>query len=92
MQANLAILGKGHSTKTLELQSDCFAGAYTRDAESRGILDSDDAQEGAQLLIGLGDDLPVDHPSAHGTGNERAVAFQKGYLNGARPCMSYTAR
>ncbi|CAA9583055.1 MAG: YpfJ protein, zinc metalloprotease superfamily [uncultured Thermomicrobiales bacterium] len=71
-----------------ELMADCYAGVWTQDADTRGILESGDVEEAVVLALQLGDasgTSPYD-PSAHGTNAQRANAFLDGYLNGISAC------
>jgi hypothetical protein len=40
----------------LELQADCFAGVWGRYAQSRGLLEPGDADEGLNAAAAIGDD------------------------------------
>lgn len=83
------------ATPVLELQADCFSGAWFAYAQENGVGDytlSDDDIAGALLgLVQLGD-APGDEasdPAAHGSAFDRVSAFQDGYLGGASPCVDY---
>jgi uncharacterized protein len=71
-----------------ELQADCLAGSYARDAETRGLLDPGDVTEAVAISAISGDApwLPRDEYGAHGTGDERVAAFMRGYLDGFIGC------
>jgi len=80
---------------TIELQADCFAGAWVADAQRNGVagvrLSDRDVTSALLGLIQLGDmpgNLP-DDPAAHGSAFDRVSAFQDGYLGGVRPCADY---
>ncbi|MEY3341521.1 MAG: hypothetical protein RLZZ269_1432 [Actinomycetota bacterium] len=82
-------------TPTLELQADCFTGAWFAHAQKTGIGEYDLSDEditGALLgLVQLGD-APGDDasdPAAHGSAFDRVSAFQDGYLGGVAPCVDY---
>ena len=71
-----------------ELQADCFAGAWSRHVQERGLLDAGDLDE-ATLAVFTARDLPgtdFTDPSAHGTGFERTRAFTDGYEDGPKAC------
>ena len=80
---------------TIELQADCFAGAWVADAQRDGVagvrLSDRDVTSALLGLIQLGDmpgNLP-DDPAAHGSAFDRVSAFQDGYLGGLQPCVDY---
>lgn len=71
-----------------ELQADCLAGSYARDAQTRGMLDHGDITE-ALAMSSIGGDtpgLPQDQPGAHGTSDDRVTAFMLGFLDGFIGC------
>jgi len=89
----------GHHVQTLlgieptpgpgfELQADCAAGAYTRDAATRGLLNDGDITEAVTSSASAGDPpwLPRDQLGAHGTNDDRITAFMAGYLGGFLGC------
>jgi uncharacterized protein len=71
-----------------ELQADCLAGVYARDAGQRGLLDPGDLTEAVALAASVGDPLglPQDAPGAHGINDDRITAFMRGYLQGVEAC------
>jgi hypothetical protein len=71
-----------------ELQADCLAGAYASEAGQQGLLDPGDITEAVTSSAEAGDPvgLPQDAPGAHGTNDDRIVAFMRGYLDGATGC------
>ena len=85
-----AILGWGPpvlSEKETELQADCFAGAWSRSADDRGLLDEGDLEEAVETLVNVGD--PRDtwfSPQGHGTPEQRIEAFEIGFDSGAAAC------
>jgi predicted metalloprotease len=82
-------------TIVLELQADCFAGAWTKDVEegnSDTFSVTDDQLDASvagflQLRDGIG--IEANDPNAHGTGFDRIGAFQDGLENGAEKCATY---
>lgn len=74
----------------LELMADCYAGVWTQDADTRGILHPGDVEEAILLALEIGDPTgtsPHD-PSAHGTNPQRVKAFLDGYFDGIIACES----
>jgi predicted metalloprotease len=71
-----------------ELQADCLAGAYASEAGQQGLLDPGDITEAVTSSAEAGDPvgLPQDSPGAHGTNDDRIIAFMRGYLDGATGC------
>lgn len=72
-----------------ELQADCLAGAYARDAGTRGWLNPGDVMEAVTSEASAGDPLwlPQDQLGAHGRGDDRIAAFMRGYLDGFLGCQ-----
>jgi hypothetical protein len=83
------IFSRTQFTIQTELQADCFAGAYTRDANQRGILEPGDVDEAAEMLQKIGD--PANTPwyarGAHGTAAQRVSAFRIGFEKGVMGCL-----
>ena len=75
-------------SKPFELQADCLAGVYAKEAEQQGLLDPGDVTEGVLMSASVGDPtwMPQDSPGAHGTNDERITAFMRGYINGLGDC------
>lgn len=80
---------------TLELQADCFAGAWTAHARDEGVggrsISDRDITASLLGLVQLGDrpgDAPTD-PAAHGSAFDRVSAFQEGFIGGTEPCVTY---
>jgi uncharacterized protein len=70
-----------------ELQADCFAGVYAKDAMDRGLLDASDIPEATAQSYASGDS--TFRWNAHGTSEQRVIAFRLGYLQGFQSCLSY---
>lgn len=75
----------------LELQADCFAGAWARDASDRGLLDDPkEIEEALNAASAVGDDTiqqktqgRVDPESwTHGSSAQRVQWFQRGFQTG----------
>lgn len=84
IQWQLELAGYGGSVARtnpdMELQADCFAGVYTLDASSRGLLEEGDLMEAVYLSAGSGGDYE------HGTGDQRTASFLLGFLTGLAGC------
>jgi predicted metalloprotease len=82
IQLQRGIFRSVRSTLRLEQQADCFAGAYVRDADARGVLSEGDVQEALDLF----GDMPG-RSQTHGTRRQRIAAFQKGLDGGVDACL-----
>lgn len=69
------------ATKQKELQADCWAGAWVRDANKRGVATEADAKEAGTTLYAAGD-YEVNAADHHGTPDERLKWFGNGYRTG----------
>ena len=84
----------------LELQADCYAGVWAHSAEDRGKLETGDIEEGLNAASAVGDDriqrrttgtVNVDS-FTHGSAQQRAVWFKKGYETGnSKNCDTFAA-
>jgi predicted metalloprotease len=81
-------LDEGFYTIEVELQADCLAGVFTQEAIARGWATEADLTDAHQLAIFIGDmpDTTFDDPSAHGTGEQRLLAFTTGLEDGVFGC------
>lgn len=72
----------------IELQADCLAGVWARDADDRELLDEGDLEEGIVALFRVRDPKGTDFfdPQAHGTAGERIDAFNNGFDFGLDAC------
>lgn len=72
----------------IELQADCLAGVWSRNADDRGLLDEGDFEEGIVALFRVRDPKGTDFfdPQAHGTAGERIDAFNNGFDFGLDAC------
>jgi len=77
------------ASNAYELQADCLAGSYARDAGTRGLLEPGDVTEAVAMSSRGGDPLwlPQDQPGAHGTSDDRITSFMRGYLDGFVGCQ-----
>ena len=74
----------------LELQADCLAGAWARDADERSQLDQGEISEALNAAAAVGDDAiqqqagqQVDQDSfTHGSSEQRVSWFRRGYDTG----------
>jgi predicted metalloprotease len=87
--------GTSDRTVDLELQADCFAGAWTAhvadgnaDGFGPGDIDLDKTVAG-MIAIRDAPGTSPDDPYAHGSGFDRVSAFQDGYESGAVKCAEY---
>jgi predicted metalloprotease len=82
-------------TVDLELQADCFAGAWTAhvaagEAPSFSPADLDlDRTVAGMLSIRDMPGISPDDPFAHGSGFDRVSGFQDGFSNGPAECAAY---
>lgn len=84
-----------YGSTTIELQADCFAGAWAAHVKADGLgpfTMGDNDVTGALLgLVQIGD-APGDSaydPAAHGSAFDRVSAFQDGFTGGIAPCVAY---
>ena len=79
----------GSSVKPLELQADCFAGAWGNSVYRKGLLGPGDIEEAIQTALAVGD-FDVGNAQHHGTPEERRAAWLLGF-EGGRPsdCNRY---
>ena len=88
-------VGAEGRTIDLELQADCFAGAWTRDVVDghSALFSIDEAglDRSVAGLIAISDmpGTPADDPLAHGSGFDRIGAFLDGYDGGPGTCADY---
>ncbi len=74
----------------LELQADCFAGAWAKSADQRNLLDEGEISEAINAAAAVGDDriqsqagMRVDPEQfTHGTSDQRVQWFRRGYDTG----------
>ena len=77
------------TVKELELQADCFGGAWVASAGSRGLLQPSAQGETLDAFLLAGDPASTwFRPDLHGTADERTTAFVVGTVNGTPSCTS----
>ncbi len=88
-------LGRGEvSSITTELQADCLAGAWARDAQARQVLEVGDIDEALNAAAAIGDDTLQKKSQGyvqpetwtHGSAKQRSDAFRKGLDGGIPAC------
>jgi predicted metalloprotease len=83
------ILGRAESPDSIavELQADCLAGAWARDADRRTLLEIGDLDEALDAAAAIGDDMIQKKTTGrvqpetwtHGSSKQRVGAFRKGH-------------
>lgn len=87
--------GVNRRTIDLELQADCFSGAWTADVaagnSSRFAIDETTLDASVAGMVAISDvpGTSADDPLAHGSGFDRIGAFQDGFENGPARCAEY---
>jgi predicted metalloprotease len=85
----------------MELQADCYAGVWAKDAGSRQLLSPGDIEEGLAAASAIGDDriqrqtqgYVVPDSFTHGTGEQRQRWFMQGFNTGdPNACDTFKAR
>jgi predicted metalloprotease len=86
----------------IELQADCFSGVWARGADAQfGSLQQGDIEEAVNAAHRIGDDtlqrnagrVPMPHTFTHGTSEQRARWFMRGYKTGdIGQCDTLSAR
>jgi predicted metalloprotease len=88
-------LGRGEVNQIeTELQADCLAGAWARDAQSRKVLEVGDIDEALNAAAQIGDDTLQKKSQGyvqpetwtHGSAKQRSSAFRKGLDGGVAAC------
>ena len=94
MQARLGLLNGRSASIQIELQADCFAGAWARYVEDLGILEKGDIDEAILGLFAVRDPVgtPWLQPGAHGTGQQRILALSHGQEGGVQRCFGDAPR
>jgi len=95
VQNQAGLLGRGevHQVET-ELQADCLAGAWAKDAEARGLLEVGDVDEALNAAAQIGDDTIQRKTTGrvqpetwtHGSAAQRSSSFKRGMSGGVAAC------
>ncbi|MGE5180430.1 MAG: neutral zinc metallopeptidase [Acidobacteriota bacterium] len=95
VQNTLGLLGRGAPDSIhVELQADCLAGAWAKDADRRGELEMGDLDEALNAAKQIGDDTLQRKTQGyvqpetwtHGSSAQRSAALRAGYDGGAAAC------
>jgi predicted metalloprotease len=95
VQNQAGLLNQGDVDQVdVELQADCLAGAWAKDAQARSELELGDIDEALNAASQIGDDTIQRKTSGrvqpetwtHGSAAQRSSAFRKGLDGGARAC------
>ncbi len=86
--------GGGREQIHVELQADCLAGAWARDADKRGEVEAGDVDQALNAASQIGDDAIQKRTQGyvrpetftHGTSEQRSQAFRTGLQGGAEAC------
>lgn len=88
-------LGKGEVNQIeTELQADCLAGAWAKDANKRGLVEVGDVDEALNAAAAIGDDTIQRKTQGrvqpetwtHGSAAQRSAAFKNGLEGGVTAC------
>ena len=90
MRRNASREQDGALSVRLELQADCLAGVWGREADKEGILDPGDVKEALNAAAQIGDDTlqkraqgyVVPESFTHGTSDQRMRWFKRGFDQG----------
>jgi hypothetical protein len=95
VQNTRGLLGRGevHQIET-ELQADCLAGAWGKDAQRRELLEIGDIDEALNAAAAIGDDTIQRKTQGHvqpetwthGSAAQRSGAFKRGFEGGVAAC------
>ena len=95
VQKLLGLFDKGTDSVHIELQADCLAGAWARDANARKIVDPGDIDEALNAASQIGDDTLQKRAQGyvqpdkftHGSSAQRVASLRKGWDGGAQACL-----
>jgi len=102
LQARAAPAEKNKLSVMLELQADCFAGVWAKQADiKRKILEPGDIEKGLNAASAIGDDRiqkktqgrVVPDSFTHGTSEQRVYWFKRGFEAGDhKTCATFTKK
>ena len=72
---------RGATVRPLELQADCFAGAWGNSVYREGLLQPGDVEEAIGTALAVGD-FDTNNAQHHGTPEERRAAWLRGFESG----------
>jgi uncharacterized protein len=72
---------RGATVRPLELQADCFAGAWGNSVYRQGLLEEGDVEEAIGTALAVGD-FDTNNAQHHGTPEERRAAWLQGFESG----------
>ena len=76
-------------TMAFELQADCYAGTWAKSAYQENRLEDGDVQEALDAALAVGD-FDASNPGHHGTPEQRAAAWNRGFDAGdPSACSGY---
>jgi len=83
-----------HHSIEIELQADCLAGAWGKDADKRGEVEGGDLEEALNAATQIGDDTLQKREQGyvqpetwtHGSSAQRRASFKKGFDGGPQAC------
>jgi uncharacterized protein len=78
IQDELGHFQQGLPTMALELQADCYAGAWANSANRENRLEDGDVQEALDAALAVGD-FDTANPGHHGTPEQRREAWLRGF-------------
>jgi predicted metalloprotease len=89
IQDELGLFQRGYPTVDLELQADCYAGAWANSADQENRLEDGDLEEALDAALAVGD-FDAGNPGHHGTPEQRRQAWYSGFESGdPAGCSSY---
>ena len=95
VQNQRGLLGRGEVNQIeIELQADCLAGAWAKDASARGLVEIGDVDEALNAASQIGDDTIQRKTQGrvqpetwtHGSAAQRSGSFKKGLEGGVAAC------